>query len=156
MSTERLLLQKSLPRMAIATGLSGFSLLSRITELSEETVTAVVDLNDAPNHLGLEALAQAGAYHVRFLCNFERQAVLLMIRSCRLPTEDKLNGRCELVGHLRSRSSSVFAYEMSAVANGVKVLDGDFVFTAVTYNSELRKDILKPHYEKKLACLRNG
>jgi len=143
-------------RMTIATGLSGFSLLSRITELSEETVAAVADLNDAPHYLGLEALAQAGAYHVRFLCGFEKQAVLLMIRSCCLPAEETLNGHYELEGHLRSRSASVFAYEMSAVTNGVKVLEGDFVFTAVSYNSELREDILKKHYEKKLACLRNG
>jgi len=152
--TDRLL-QNPISRRVISSGLSGFSLLSRIAESTEEKVAASADFDNAPPYLGVEALAQAGAYHVRFLCGFEKQAVLLMIRNCSLPVEEILSSRCELVGHLRSRSASVFAYEMSAEMNGVKVLDGDFVFTAIAYNSDLRKDILKEYYEKKWANLRN-
>lgn len=155
-STEKGFLRKSLPRMDIATGLSGFSLLSRITEYSGERVAAVVDFKDAPHYLALEALAQAGAYHVRFLCHFERQAVLLMIRSCRLPARNTLQGRFDLSGYLRSRSASVFAYEMTASKIGETVIEGDFIFTAVDYNSSLREDLLRKHYEERWTSLRNG
>ncbi|OPY17912.1 MAG: hypothetical protein A4E74_00969 [Syntrophus sp. PtaB.Bin075] len=149
-------MRKSIPGMTIATGLSGFSLLARITESTKERVAALADLADAPQFIGLEALAQAGAYHVRFLCEFERQAVLLMIRNGRLPEEEMLNGRYEISGTLRSRSASVFAYEMSAVKSGKAVIEGEFVFAAVAYDSNLREEILKKHYEKKWADLRNG
>jgi hypothetical protein len=142
--------------MTIATGLRGFALLDRITEVSGETVAASADLQNVPHTLGLEALAQAGAYHVRFLCGFEKQAVLLMIKDCRLPAEETLKGRYELVGILRSRSASVFSYEMSAGMSGRKVLEGRFVFTAIPYNSAFREDILKEYYEKKWKDLRNG
>lgn len=146
----------SLSPMNIATGLRGFSLLSRITEASRETVAGYADLENAPPYLGIEALAQAGAYHVRFLCGFEKQAVVLLVKSCRLPGEASLSGRCELRGTLRSRSASVFAYDLSANMNGGTVLSGELVFTAVAYNSELREDRLKEYYRKKWADLRNG
>jgi len=149
-------LRNSNPRITISTGLGGFSLLSRISEVSGEIVVAYADLQDAPHTLGLEALAQAGAYHVRFLCGFEKQAVLLMIKECRLPAEETLNGRYELVCTLHSRSASVFAYEMSAGNNGVKVIEGECVISAVPYNSDFREDILKEYYEKKWENLRNG
>jgi hypothetical protein len=150
------LLPDPISRITVATGLSGFQLLSRIKELSGETVAAVVDFDQAAPYLGIEALAQAGTYHVRFLCDFSKQAVLLAIKDCMLPEEETLQGRFDLAGRLLSRSASVFAYEMSAVANGRKVLDGEFVFTAVGYNSDLREDILRKHYKERLACLRKG
>jgi len=146
----------SLSPLTIATDLRGFSLLSRITEASGETVAGYADLENAPPYLGIEALAQAGAYHVRFLCGFERQAVVLLVKSCRLPVEASLSGPCELRGTLRSRSASVFSYDMTANMNGGTVLSGEFVFTAVAYNSELREDRLKEYYRKKWADLRNG
>lgn len=148
------LLSNSKAEITISTGLGGFQLLSQITELSGKIVAAAVDFDQAPPYLGIEALAQAGACHVRFLCDFSKQAVLLAIKSFTLPEEETLQGRFDLVGHLRSRSASVFAYELSAVANGRKVLDGEFVFTAVGYNSDLREDVLRKHYKERLACLR--
>jgi len=149
-------LQHTIPRMNIETGLRGFSLLSRISEASGETVAAWAEMQDAPHYLVLEALAQAGAYHVRFLCRFEKQAVLLMIRDCRLPAGERLNGRFKLAGRLRSRSASVFSYEMSAESNGIKVIEGELVLTAVPYDSAFKADILKEYYEKKWADLRKG
>jgi len=146
----------SIPPMTIATGLRGFSLLSRITESSGEAVAGYADLENAPPYLGIEALAQAGAYHVRFLCGFEKQAVVLLVKSCRLPVEGVLSGRCALRGTLRGRSASVFSYDMTANMNGGTVLSGELVFAAVAYNSELREDRLKEYYRKKWADLRNG
>ncbi|OPY90147.1 MAG: hypothetical protein A4E72_00808 [Syntrophus sp. PtaU1.Bin208] len=143
-------------RIIMHTGLSGFSLLSRIGEFSGEGICAYADLQNAPSYLGVEALAQAGAYHVRFLCGFERQAVLLVIRDCRLPAIETLSGCCELTGRLRSRSASAFAYGMSAAIGGSKVLEGEFVFSAVPYDSDLREDILRSYYEKKWTDLLNG
>lgn len=143
-------------KISINTGLSGFSLLSGITEFSGEGICAYADLQDAPSYLGVEALAQAGAYHVRFLCGFERQAVLLVIRGCRLPAIETLSGLCELTGRLQSRSASAFAYGMSAALGGSKVLEGEFVFSAVPFDADFREDILRNYYEKKWTDLLNG
>jgi len=143
-------------KIDVNTGLSGFSLLSRISEYSGEEISAYADLLDAPSYLGLEALAQAGAYHARFLCRFERQAVLLMVRDCCIPAEETLTGRCHLAGCLRNRSASVFSYGMSAEIGGVRVLEGELVFSAVPYNSDFREEILRSYYEKKWINLLNG
>lgn len=138
-------------------GLSGFVLLDEISHAGPDSIKGSRRFESAPLYLGIESLAQLGAYHVRFLCGFRKHAFLLGVKRCELPSQTELTGSWTLAGKLVSRSSSAFSYELIGTGPGQARFRGEFLFATAEYNSDvLREDILKVHYEKVFSCLRSG
>jgi hypothetical protein len=152
--------------MVINTGLSGFILIDRITGVEAENIDGTRNFAEAPIYLGIESLAQLGAYHVRFLTCFEKHAFLLKIKRCTISTGQFLNGGYLLHGSLTSKSESAFAYNLQAkrgdsvpLAKGrfsdETQIVGEFLYATVDYDHIFKKEILQNHYRKVFSCLRN-
>lgn len=138
----------------INTGLPGFVLLDRLGELAAGNIAGSRHFAAPPSlALAIESLAQLGAYHVRYLTNFEKHAFLLKIKSCRLPTGPMPAGIYNLSGELLGRSASAFTHLLRAKAADKTILEGVFLFTVVDYDSTFRKEILQKHYERVFLCL---
>ncbi len=150
----------------VNTGLSDFVLIDRITGVEAENIDGIRNFAEAPIYLGIESLAQLGAYHVRFLTCFEKHAFLLKINRCRVSAGQFLNGRYLLHGSLISKSESAFAYNLQAEREDNVTLAkrgfsdetqivGEFLYATVDYNHIFKKEILQNHYRKVFSCLRN-
>jgi len=140
----------------INTGLSGFVLLDRLGGLGEAAgnITGSRHFTAPPSlALAIESLAQLGAYHVRYLTNFEKHAFLLKIKSCSLPAKAMEAGTYFLSGALEGRSAAAFSYRLQAKLAAETVLEGVFLFAVVDYDSAFRKEILPKHYKRVFSCL---
>ncbi len=143
-------------RITLKSGLSGFVILDEILDAGPDTITGCRSFERAAPYLGIEALAQLGAYHVRFLCDFEKHAFLLGVKSCSLPRANELNGRFRLFGRTLSRSSSAFAHHLTATGEDGTAIEGEFLFALAGYSEAgFNRDILRDHYRKVFSCLRN-
>ena len=170
-------------RIVINTGLDSFVLIDKITEAAAGNIGGIKNFVAAPIYLGLESLAQLGAYHVRFLTRFERHAFLLKITSCTMPAQEVIDGRYFLYGTLISRSESAFTYKLQAKKESNSPLpnfnkgqnppippllkggegglldethiEGEFLYATVDYNSTFKREILQNHYRKVFSCLQN-
>jgi len=142
-------------RIKINTGLEGFVLIDRITEAEPAKISGIKEFHGVPAYLGIESLAQLGAYHVRFLTRFERHAFLLKITHCRMPVAQVLDGRHLLCGTLMSRSDSAFVYTLEAKKEGESLIHGEFLYGTLDYDHNFKKDILQNHYRKVFSCLLN-
>jgi hypothetical protein len=148
-------------RIVVNSALNGFMLLDEITKAGAESMTARKTFVNAPAYLGVEALAQLGALHVRFLSAFEKHACLLAIKRCTMTSNAFLNGSFRFHGALSGRSSSAFSYALQAVEESsarteTVRIEGEFLFAAIDYDDVFRKDILQAHYQRMFSCLRNG
>ncbi|MEN6437797.1 MAG: hypothetical protein ABFD97_04385 [Syntrophobacter sp.] len=144
-------------RIVLRSGLSGFVLLDEISDAGPDSVKGSRRFESAPPWLGIEALAQLGAYHVRFLCGFEKHAFLLGVKRCVLPRARDLSGSWRLSGTLKNRSSSAYSYDLTATGPDEATLGGEFLFATTEYDDGVpREDILRAHYEKVFSCLRSG
>jgi len=136
-------------------------LLDEVTEAGTEAMTARKRFMDASACLGVESLAQLGALHVRFLSGFERHACLLTIKRCTIVSKDRLNGPFRLYAALSGHSRSAFSYLLRAVEecptreDRVRI-EGEFLFAAIDYDTDFRKDIIQAHYQRVFSCLKSG
>ncbi len=142
-------------RITINTGLNGFMLVDGITEVDAANIKGVKHFSDAPIYLGIESLAQIGAYHVRFLASFERHAFLLKIIRCTTHMRQILNGAYLLCGTLISRSKSASVYKLYAKKGDKTWIEGEFLYATVDYNDSFKREILKKHYRNLFSCLQN-
>lgn len=148
-------------RIVINSGLSGFVLLDRITDIEAGSMRAQKRFENAPAFLAIECLAQLGAFHARYLNEFERHLFLLSIKSFKTAFKNPLNGRFHLNAKLLGRSSSAFSYRLCAFPEGAKEgeppgFEGEFLFAAIDYDSAFKKESLKTHYQRLFSCLVNG
>lgn len=141
--------------ITINTGLDDFVLIDAISDIGSGHIHGCRHFVRVPPYLGIESLAQLGAYHVRFLTSFERHAFLLKINRCTLPGQDLLDGMCHLYGTLTKKSTAAFAYNLMAEIEQSVVIEGEFLFGTVEYNAALKKNVLKNHYRKVFSCLLN-
>ncbi len=164
-------MKKKKDELTVNTGLDGFVLIDEITESGTKSINGIKRFSNSPFYLGIESLAQLGAYHVRFLTRFERHAFLLKITHCRMPAEQVLDGRYLLCGTLMNRSESAFSYILEAKQESgtpllkgkippasplVKVgIKGEFLYGTLDYNDNFKKEILQNHYRKVFLCLLN-
>ena len=139
----------------IHSALDGFVLVDAITAIGDTKIHGIRAFSHAPLYLGLESLAQIGAYHVRFLTHFERHAFLLKITRCFMPREEVLDGRYLLSGTLLNRSAFAFSYALQAETGGKGPIRGEFLFATVAYDQAFKKTPLKEHYRKIFSCLRH-
>ena len=136
----------------INTGLDGFILLDAITSVDPTEIRAIRTFENAHAYLGIETLAQAGAFHLRWLTGFERHIFLLKVGACNIPS-DPLNGEMRIAGKLLSRSDSAFRCMLRGECGDAAVIQGDFFFGAADYDTRFNKELIRSHYEKTMACL---
>jgi len=153
-------------KIVVNTGLPGFILIDGVTGVEAENIDGTRVFAGAPTYMGIESLAQLGAYHVRFLTRFEKHAFLLKINRCMVSAGQFGNGRYLLHGSLISKSESAFAYNLQA-RRGDNVpsakgglsdetqIAGEFLYATVNYDHIFKKEILRNHYRKVFSCLRN-
>jgi hypothetical protein len=143
--------------MIINSRLDGFVLIDTITELDSNRLAGRKQFRHAPLYLGIESLAQLGAYHVRFLTDFEKHAFLLGIRHCTVPSGKELHGPFRLFGNILGKSSSAYSYGLKATGDDAVEIEGEFLFAAVDYTeAAFKRDILRDHYRKVFSCLKNS
>ncbi|HOV85586.1 MAG TPA: hypothetical protein PLM79_04440 [Syntrophobacteraceae bacterium] len=135
---------------------TGFLLLDRILEVGAGKIVGEKTFHGGPAYLGIEALAQLGAYHVRFLNDFRKHAFLLKIQSCTIPTGSTLRGPYRLFGELRAGSAHSYAHHLEARREDGIVWGGEFLFSTVEYDDRFKKDLLQTHYGKIFSCLRSA
>ncbi|MEM5786210.1 MAG: hypothetical protein AAGU11_02755 [Syntrophobacteraceae bacterium] len=142
-------------RIIVRSGLPGFVLLDSIHEAGPLSISGHKRFNRSPHYCAIEALAQLGAFHVRFLNDFAKHAFLLAVKRCSLPAVRELTGDWMLSGKLASRSSSAFSYELSAVGDTGETMEGEFLFSVAEYDGTLfKEEIMVRHYRKVFSCLR--
>ncbi len=139
----------------IHTGLEDFVLIDRILQIRSRDVSGIRTFTNDPAYLGLESLAQLGAYHVRYLTRFKTHAFLLKINDWSVWGPNKLNGLFELSGKLISRSSSAFSYGLEAKKGGHCRMKGEVLFATVDYDERFKKDRLEPHFRARFSWLWN-
>ena len=142
--------------IVINTGMPRLRLLDAVTLTDENGIAGSCLLSDAPPWLGIESLAQLGAFHVRFLTGFEKHVFLVKIKRCLLPRRETLHGRYRLAGRLLSRSSSAFSYDLEAWKGKELEITGRFLYAAVDYDDTFRKELLQDRYQGLFSCLTNA
>ena len=142
--------------MIINSGLPDFLLLDAITRTGERTIAGVRKFSAALPWLGIEALAQLGAFHVRQLTGFQKHAFLLKINRFQLPQSETLQGCYLLHGRLVSHSSTAFVYEVQAIKREALEFSGNFLYATVNYDDAFAESRLHNHYLRIFRCLQNA
>ena len=146
---------EKLQNITVNTGLKSFVLIDRIAHAEARNIRGIKTFVNAPACLGLESLVQLGAFHVRYLTDFERHAFLLKITRCLMPAQGELNGTYALSGRLVSRCRSAFSYILEAKKDDKVRIDGEFMFATVDYDRIFKKEILLDHYRNVFLCLKS-
>ena len=139
----------------IRSGLQGFRLIDRISRAGRDEIQGVCTLTGGPLFPLIEALAQLGALHVRYLAGFARHAFLLKIGRCALPGKTPAAGPCLLTGRQTAQSGTTFAYHLEAGREGALRMAGEFLFTTIDYDERFAREALVHHYEMLFSCLMN-
>jgi len=141
-------------RIKVNTGLEDFVLLDRISETGAATIAGKKKYFNVPVYLGIESLAQLGAYHVRFINDFEIHAFLLKISHCHVIGSKILHGEYLIDGRLINRSKSSYSYCLRAKKKDRVQIEGEFLFSTLKYNDNFNKKILEKHYRRVFSCLK--
>jgi len=139
--------------ITINTGLKGFVMLDRVLEVSTSYIAGARSFADDPVFLGLESLAQLGAYHIRYLTGFSRHVFLIKIDQCSFPLGGILRGEHLLYGNLLHQSDYSFLCRLKAEKENKTVIEGEFLFAAVAYDHNFQSDNLQRHYAGVFSCL---
>jgi hypothetical protein len=139
----------------VRSGLQGFRLIDRIIRAEKDEIRGICTLTGGPLFTLIEALAQLGALHVRYLTGFKRHAFLLKIGRCTLPEGAPAAGACLLKGRQIAHSETTFAYRLEAERGGAVIMEGEFVFTTINYDERFARETLAHHYEMLFSCLSN-
>ncbi|MHB8910041.1 MAG: hypothetical protein ACYDAA_14310 [Syntrophales bacterium] len=137
----------------IRSGLSDFRLIDRISRTGRDEIEGVCTLTSGPVFTFIEALAQLGALHVRYLTGFTRHAFLLKVGRCTLPGGAPAAGACLLTGRQTAQSGTTFAYHLEAKREGVLLMEGEFLFTTIDYDERFAREALVRHYGMLFSCL---
>jgi hypothetical protein len=141
--------------MIIHSGRNSILMLDAIQSVSPTHISGTRSFSDDPLSAGLEALAQLGAFHLRYLTAFERHIFLLKIEKCCFSEGGPLDGEFTLFGELINQSDSAFYFRLMAEKAGQKAIDGEFLFAAVDYDEKFKRETLQNHYERIFSCLQN-
>jgi hypothetical protein len=139
--------------VSIRSGMQGFRLLDRISRADRDEIRGACTLTGGPVFTLIEALAQLGALHVRWLTGFMRHAFLLKIGRCTLPDGALAAGACLLKGRRTAQSGTTFAYCLEAEREGTVLMEGEFLFTTINYDEHFSGEALARHYRDLFSCL---
>ncbi len=137
----------------IRSGLQGFCLIDRIDRVDQEEIRGSCTLAGGPVFTLIEALAQLGAIHVRWLTGFTRHAFLLKIGRCTVPEGIPPAGACLLRGIQTAGSATTFAYRLRAEQEGALLMEGEFLFSTIDYDERFSCETLSRHYGMLFSCL---
>ncbi len=137
----------------INTGLNGFRLVDRITRIDADHINGRSVFSSASPYLGIEALAQLGALHIRYLNDFQKSVFLLKIAECRLVPWTLLDGGHILSGRMTGQSSAAASHHLKLVKEDQVLMEGEFMFGIRDYDEQFRRHILEPHYRERFSCL---
>ena len=132
--------------LKIKSRMEHFRMVSRIFEVTPNGIDAEVVFDGDPCYVGLEAIAQTAALHVRHSLRFECHAFLLSVHHFRIPQTDVLKGRFRLAAELRGRSSEAYAYHVTARSPGGVDFDGELLIGTRAYDDRFKKEALTAHY----------
>ncbi len=139
--------------IVIDTGLKGFVILDRVLEVTTSQIVGTRSFSNDPIFLGLESLAQLGAYHIRYLTGFSRHVFLIKISHCSLPRGKVMNGEHLLFGNLRHQSEYSFLCRLKAEKENKAIVEGEFLYAGVGYDKNFQSENLCHHYTKVFSCL---
>ena len=164
-------------RIEIRSGLNDFLLLDRIVECGEDKLKAEKHFFCPEQYMPVESCAQAAAFHVRYLCNFDRHTFLLKINYLKGLTvpgswffaeekqdpEEKslhpvtgIQGRVNIRAEKISCSQSTFAYQVRVSRGEDLLIQGELLIGTTEYSQDLPEERLKPYYQEAFACLLSG
>ncbi|WP_139795859.1 hypothetical protein [Desulfocicer vacuolatum] len=143
-------------RVGINIQMDSFHLLTSVTELDKGIIRGTAAFIDQPAFVVMESLAQLGALHVRWLCDFSKHAFLLKVEHFFLPGESRISGTLELSGKLVVRSQTAFSYDLTASGICEAPLMGRFFFSVKEYDDTFKKEILKTRYKELFQCLKSA
>jgi len=139
--------------VSIRSELQGFRLIDRISRADRDEIRGSCTLRGGPVFTLIEALAQLGALHVRWLTGFSKHAFLLKIGRCTLPEGVPAAGACLLTGRRIAHSETTFAYHLKAERGETVLMEGEFVFTTIDYDERFAQNTLARHYRMLFSCL---
>jgi len=140
-------------RVDINTQMDGFQLLTSVTDLDQGIIKGTAAFVDQPPFVVMESLAQLGALHVRWLCDFSKHAFLLKVERFSLPGESRISGTLELSGRLLVRSQAAFSYDLTTSGVWESPLMGRFLFSVKEYDDTFEKGVLTTRYKEVFQCL---
>ncbi|MHB9097233.1 MAG: hypothetical protein ACYC5X_05360 [Syntrophales bacterium] len=141
--------------VSVRSELQGFRLIDRISRAGRDEIRGGCTLTGGPLFTLIEALAQLGALHVRWLTGFTRHAFLLKIGRCTLPVGAPAAGACLLRGKQTAQSGTTFVYHLEAWREGAVIMEGEFLFTTIDYDERFSREALARHYGMLFSCLSN-
>ena len=139
----------------IHTGLNDFIMIDRILEVNASHIVGTSSFPNVPVYLGIESLAQLGAFHIRHLIDFTRHVFLMKITHCSLSARHFHKGEYMFFGNLSGQSNSAFSCRLRAERNKKTIIQGDFLYASVDYDRNFKKEILQRHYRKMFSCLQS-
>jgi hypothetical protein len=139
--------------VSVRSELQGFRLIDQISRAEKDEIRGSCTLRGGPVFTLIEALAQLGALHVRWLTGFTRHAFLLKIGRCTLPDGVPAAGACLLKGRQTAHSETTFAYRLEAEWGGAVLMEGEFLFTTIDYDERFSRETLARHYGMLFSCL---
>lgn len=140
-------------RIDINTQMDGFHLLTSVTDLDPGMIGGTAAFVDQPAFVAMESLAQLGALHVRWLCDFSKHAFLLKVERFSLPGERRISGLLALSGRLLVRSQAAFSYDLTVSGIWENPLMGRFLFSVKEYDDTFEKEVLATRYREVFQCL---
>ncbi|MEI7590866.1 MAG: hypothetical protein WCJ49_06110 [Deltaproteobacteria bacterium] len=144
-------------RIVVDTKKDSFLILQSITNLTPTNIVGKCTLKDMSYFLALESCAQLGAFHIRYLEQFNRHAFLLKIKSFSVVMPQAVNQELVIVGDMTARSNDVFSYTITIKCESISTIaTGFFLFAVKEYDNELEKVNFRKYYEKAFSCLINA
>ena len=140
--------------ITVHTGLERFLMPDAIRESGPSHIKARMTVSESFKQpfRGIEALAQTGALHVRYVHDFKKHAFLLGITDYEGPAVLS-PGIWTLSGTSDSRSKDAFAYTLSGEYHQAVLIRGHFLFAVVDYNNDFQRKQLEDHYRNLFTCL---
>ena len=138
----------------INTGLMSNLMIKEIQEVHSSCIQAISDTSDVPTIFPiLEAMAQAGALHARYLSNFQRHVFLVKVAHCALPDHLPVSEVISFRANMRGRSDRSFVYHIQMREKNRVVMEGDFWFSSADYDERFNAKLLQKHYRDLWTCL---
>jgi hypothetical protein len=142
--------------LRIHMGLDDFTMIDSVSAVDEKRIEGLANLDSIPVSMGIEAVAQLGALHARFLTAFAKHCFLLVIECLDVAQVTSPIGTLHLHAALETRTQRAFSYAVKASARGRELLSGRFIVGAVDYDERFRQECLECHYRKIFQCLTQG
>lgn len=139
--------------LTLHSGLKGFQLIERLYDVQTATIGGISHFASAPLYLGLEAMAQLAALHVRHLMLYGQHAFLLKVSDCHFSDLDQLEGRYQFQADLLSKSSRAFRYCVDARGPGPVNFCAELIVGTRAYDDRFKAAHLRVHYQNRFKKL---